>query len=102
VWFVWLFTARRAQTPAAPWCGEGLGTLSCEQPLKSRRRDPSRPAPEAPPFPILGEALLRDLGYIKKLSIETQVYGGINKRVHMGPRSWDAAAGAQQGARIAG
>ena len=42
--FVWFFTAKRAQTPAAPRRGGGLGPLSCKKQRKSRPRDPSQPA----------------------------------------------------------
>jgi len=45
--FVWVFTARRAQTLAAPRRGEGLGPLSYKKPHRSQPRDPSWPAPEA-------------------------------------------------------
>jgi len=45
--FVWLLTAKKAQTPAAPRRGEGLSPLSWKKQHKNRPRDPSRPAPEA-------------------------------------------------------
>ena len=61
--FLRLFIAKRAQTLAAPRRGGGLGPLSFKKPHKRRPRGPSRPAPEALVSPILGEALLRDLGY---------------------------------------
>ena len=47
MFFVWFFIGKRAQTPAAPRRGGGLGPLGCKKPHKSRSRDPSRPAPEA-------------------------------------------------------
>ena len=59
---LWFFIAKRAQTPATPRRGGGLGPLSYEEPHKSRPRDPSRPVSDALLFPNLGEALLRDLG----------------------------------------
>jgi len=53
---------RGPSPPAAPRRGRGgLGYLSYKKPHKNRSRDPSRPAPEAILFPILGETLLRDL-----------------------------------------
>ena len=67
--FCVVFTAQSAQTLAAPRRGEGLSSLNYKQPKqprKSRPRDPSRPAPGALLFPILGEAPLRDLQTIRR------------------------------------
>jgi len=43
--FVWFFTARRAQTLAAPRRGKGLSPPSCKEPRESRPREPLPASP---------------------------------------------------------